>query len=94
MLRDAREAKGLTLEDVSRKLFIRKSAIGAMESGTGSSCPIRLREGYVTQYASYLKVLESVKPILLASPEPPMGRSTSRPWCFRKPVFASGGRKV
>ena len=38
LLKAAREEKGLTLEDVSRALFLRKSIIGAANPGIGSAC--------------------------------------------------------
>ena len=59
LLKAAREEKGLTLEDVSRALFLRKSIIGAVESGDWQRLPHDVYvKGYATQYASFLNVLD------------------------------------
>ncbi|MGD0231461.1 MAG: RodZ domain-containing protein [Syntrophorhabdales bacterium] len=71
LLKTAREEKGLTLEDVSGTLFIRKSTIGAIESGDWQNLPhIVYVRGYIVQYASFLNIVDVVKPALLASRDP------------------------
>lgn len=65
LLKAARNAKELTLEDVSAALFIRKLTIGAIESGDWQKLPHPVYvKGYVTQYASFLNILDLVKPEL------------------------------
>ena len=65
LLKAVRVEKGLTLEDVSAALFIRKSTIGAIESGDWERLPhVVYVKGYATQYASFLNVLDLVKPEL------------------------------
>jgi cytoskeleton protein RodZ len=69
-LREAREAKGLSIEDVSKALFLRKSLIGALETGTWENLPHPVYvKGYLTQYASYLKVQHEVLSLLKAAQE-------------------------
>ncbi len=82
LLKAAREEKGLTLEDVSRALFLRKSIIGAVESGDWQRLPHDVYvKGYATQYASFLNVLDLVKPELTPkdSPAPPRGERRGVP---------------
>jgi len=64
LLREAREGKGLTVEDVSKALFLRKSIILALESATWDKLPHSVYvKGYVTQYALYLKVHDKIRPL-------------------------------
>ncbi len=61
ILRRAREERGLTLEEVSEILYLKKSAIRALESGDWTALPHSVYvKGYVTQYAKYLKVYDRV----------------------------------
>lgn len=72
LLKATRVEKGLTLEDVGHALFIRKSTIEAIESGDWQHLPhVIYVKGYVTQYASFLNVLDLVKPELTPK-EPPV----------------------
>ncbi len=65
LLKAARVEKGLRPEDVSAALFIRKSTIAAIESADWQRLPhIIYVKGYVTQYASFLNILDVVKPEL------------------------------
>jgi cytoskeleton protein RodZ len=59
MLRDTREEKGLTLDDISKALIIKKPVISAIESGDWDSLPPPVYvKGYVTQYAALLKIAD------------------------------------
>ena len=65
ILRDAREQKGLTTEQVSEMLYLKKSIILALESGDWAALPhIVYAKGYLLQYARYLKVYDQVAPSL------------------------------
>jgi len=62
MLKAGREEKGLTLDDVSRALFIRKSIMGGIESGNWDVLPhVVYVKGYVTQYASFLDMAQLIQ---------------------------------
>lgn len=70
LLKTARDEKGLTIEDVSAKLFIGKATLRAIEAGDWEKLPhIVYVKGYVTQYASFLGLAEAVKADL--SPQEP-----------------------
>jgi len=57
LLKETREGRGLTLEEVSEALFLRKRVIGAIEAGDWDHLPHPVYvKGYVTQYASLLNV--------------------------------------
>ena len=59
LLRETREEKGLTFEEVSEALFIRKRVIGAIEAGDWDNLPHPVYvKGYVTQYAALLKIAD------------------------------------
>jgi cytoskeletal protein RodZ len=78
LLKAARIEKGLTLEDVQHALFIRKSTIDAVESGDWQRLPhVTYVKGYITQYASFLHVLDLVKPELTLN-EPPVAPPKKR----------------
>lgn len=56
-LRETREKRGLTFDEVSDALFIRKGAIRAIEEGDWSNLPHPVYvKGYVTHYATFLKI--------------------------------------
>ena len=62
LLRETREKKGLTFDEVSNTLFIRKQAIGAIEAGDWDHLPHPVYvKGYVTQYATFLNILDLLK---------------------------------
>ncbi len=68
ILKDAREGKGLTLDEVSRALFIKKQVISAIESGDWGSLPHPVYvKGYINQYAALLQVAD----LLQAEAAPP-----------------------
>jgi transcriptional regulator with XRE-family HTH domain len=87
-LRTARELAGLTLEDVSKALFVRKSLINAIEAGNWEMLPHAVYvKGYVLQYASFLNILDEVsrhfgaeKEKETASREKALPLKTSRVW--------------
>jgi len=59
LLREAREKRGVTFEEVSNALFIRKRVVGAIEAGDWKSLPHPVYvKGYVTQYATFLEIAD------------------------------------
>ena len=63
LLRQTREEKGLSFEEVSEALFIRKRVIGAIEAGDWGNLPHPVYvKGYVTQYAALLDVAGLLEP--------------------------------
>ena len=57
LLRQTREEKGLSFEEVSEALFVRKRVIGAIEAGDWDNLPHPVYvKGYVTQYAAFLDI--------------------------------------
>jgi cytoskeletal protein RodZ len=63
LLRQTREEKGLSFEEVSEVLFIRKRVIGAIEAGDWDNLPHPVYvKGYVTQYAALLEVRGLLEP--------------------------------
>jgi cytoskeleton protein RodZ len=99
LLRSAREDTGLTYEEVSTALFIRKRVIEAIETGNWETLPhpVYVR-GYVTQYASFLKVQDAVEAAMMPSapeatvvqteetaPLPRTERKKKASWRMREP---------
>ncbi len=65
LLRSAREAKGITYDEIEDALFITKRVLRAIESGGWDALPPTVYvRGYVTQYASLLDILDVVEPEL------------------------------
>jgi hypothetical protein len=65
LLRSAREAKGITYEEIEIALFISKKSLRAIESGDWNALPPTVYvRGYVAQYASFLGILDMVEPEL------------------------------
>jgi transcriptional regulator with XRE-family HTH domain len=63
LLRQTREEKGLSFEEVSEVLFIRKRVIGAIEAGDWGSLPHPVYvKGYVMQYAAFLNMADLLEP--------------------------------
>ena len=59
LLRETRERRGLTFDEVSNALFIRKRVIGAIEAGDWDNLPHPVYvKGYVTHYAALLNILD------------------------------------
>jgi cytoskeleton protein RodZ len=59
LLKDAREEKGLTLDEVSSVLVLRKRVIAAIESGDWDSLPPPVYvKGYVNQYAALVGIVD------------------------------------
>jgi transcriptional regulator with XRE-family HTH domain len=55
LLRETREKKGLTLDEASNALFIRKQVVGAIEAGDWDNLPHPVYvKGYVKHYAILL----------------------------------------
>jgi cytoskeleton protein RodZ len=72
ILSRAREGKGLSVEQLSEVLYLRKSVVRAIESGEWNLLPHAVYvKGYVTDYAKYLKVYDDVAPHLVAEKENP-----------------------
>jgi cytoskeleton protein RodZ len=100
ILKSAREARGLTLEEASEILYLRKSVIRAIESGDWTSLPHAIYvKGYVAQYAKYLKVYDRVAPELAKENETPsvcpLGRAeTQAPAKVRERRERPGLRKA
>ena len=62
LLRETREKRGLTFDDVSNALFIKEEAIKAIEAGDWDNLPHPVYvKGYVTQYAAFLNILDLLK---------------------------------
>jgi len=62
MLRQTRETRGASIADAAEALFIKKSTVGAIESGCWETLPHPLYvKGYVRSYASYLGIVEAVE---------------------------------
>lgn len=69
-LKAERERRNLTLDDVSKVLFIRKSIIAAIESGNWEFLPHAVYvKGYVSQYGSFLNMLDEIAPSLTSPHE-------------------------
>ena len=72
LLKETREGKGLTLEEVSEALFIRKRVIGAIEAGDWDNLPHPVYvKGYVTQYVAFLKIAELPERVAAMKEEEP-----------------------
>ena len=69
MLKSTREEKGLTFEEVSNALLVKKRVIGAIESGDWDSLPSPVYvKGYINQYAALLHIADLLKAEMI-SPE-------------------------
>jgi cytoskeleton protein RodZ len=84
VLRRAREEQGLSPEQVSDTLYLRKSVIRALESGDSAALPHSVYvRGYIAQYAKYLKVYDQVAESLDAAEKPaeaiPIPRTEAQP---------------
>jgi cytoskeleton protein RodZ len=95
LLRETREKKGLTFEEVSNALFVRKRVIGAIEAGDWDNLPHPVYvKGYVTQYATLLSILDLIESeVTSAGNELPVQRQEGvrkrkegilKRWQFRK----------
>lgn len=64
-LRRKREELGLSVEDVSKALFLRKTLVRAIEAGDLATLPHEVYvRGYIREYAQYLKVQDEILPLL------------------------------
>jgi len=71
-LKETREGRGLTLEEVSEALFIRKRVISAIEAGDWDNLPHPVYvKGYVTQYVAFLKIAELPERVAAMKEEEP-----------------------
>jgi cytoskeleton protein RodZ len=94
LLRETREEKGITFDEVSKTLFVRKRVVGAIEAGDWGSLPHPVYvKGYVTQYAIFLSILDLIKSEITSRGNlPPLGpesvskrkKGILRRWQFRK----------
>ena len=93
LLREAREMKGISLDEVSQTLFIRKRVIEAIEAGDWDHLPDPVYvKGYVRQYALFLDILDILVREMASdgveSPGPESGHKRKkwvlRRWPFRK----------
>lgn len=72
MLRDTREEKGLTLDEISKALLIKKPVISAIEAGDWENLPPPVYvKGYVNQYAALLKVVDLLEAEMTRTESPP-----------------------
>jgi len=106
MLKDAREGKGLTLDEVSRALFIKKQVISAIESGDWGSLPHPVYvKGYINQYADLLQIAdllqaEAVSPEAQPSPEKPRvvtrteKKRAPKAWTLKRKLLAASAMAV
>jgi transcriptional regulator with XRE-family HTH domain len=101
LLRETREKKGITFDEVSNALFIRTRAIGAIEAGDWDNLPPPVYvKGYVTQYATFLNISDLLKSELSSKEdEPPVQgpedvstrkEGILRGWKFRKKEAIAG----
>ncbi len=62
LLRETREHQGLSYEEISEVLFIRKRVVGAIEAGNWRELPdpVYVR-GYVRQYAAFLDIADLLR---------------------------------
>ncbi len=72
MLKNAREEKGLTFDEVANALFIKKRVVVAIESGDWDSLPYPVYvKGYVNQYAALLHVTDLLQAEIISSENQP-----------------------
>ncbi|MGD0659926.1 MAG: helix-turn-helix transcriptional regulator [Syntrophorhabdales bacterium] len=92
LLRETREKKGITFNEVSKALFIKTRTIEAIEAGGWDSLPALVYvKGYVRQYAAFLNILDLLERELsskedettLQGPEG-VKKGILRGWKFRK----------
>ncbi len=101
MLKDSREEKGLTFDEVSSALFIRKRVIGAIESGDWSNLPHPVYvKGYVNQYAALLNIADRLEAELISmegephlevkeAPAAPKKQGPPKGWGTKKKLAAA-----
>jgi cytoskeleton protein RodZ len=62
LLRETREKRGVTFDEVSNALFIGKRVVQAIEAGDWDNLPHPVYvKGYVTQYAIFLNILDHLR---------------------------------
>ncbi len=67
LLKEKREEKGLTIDDASTALKLRKTLVTALESGDWKGLPHPIYvKGYVKEYARVLNMEETILPFLVA----------------------------
>jgi len=72
ILKNTREEKGLTVDEVSNALFIKKRVIGAIESGDWDSLPYPVYvKGYINQYAALLNIADLIEAEMISSENQP-----------------------
>lgn len=91
MLKNSREEKGLTFDDVSGALFIRKRVIAAIESGDWSNLPHPVYvKGYVNQYAALLDIADQLEAELMSAQNEPAVEVQEAPVAPKKDVAPKG----
>jgi len=71
LLKSAREERGLTHDEVTGVLMIRRQVLDAIEAGEWDGLPSAVYvKGYVMQYASFLDIVDLVQPELSFAEEP------------------------
>ena len=101
LLRETREKRGLTFDEVSNALFIKEQAIKAIEAGDWDHLPHPVYvKGYVTQYATFLNILdllesettsrEDESPVEEAKGASKKRKRTLRGWKLRKKEAQAG----
>lgn len=102
VLRETREGRGLSLEEVAIALFIRKRVVGAIEAGdwNGLPHPVYVR-GYITQYAAFLDIADLVGEVGRTEDETPgtddaakAKKGILRGWRLRKKKVQQPGHSV
>jgi cytoskeleton protein RodZ len=80
LLKSEREKKGLAYEEVSTALFIRRRVIEAIEAGNWDVLPhpVYVR-GYVTQYASFLKIQDEIEAVINPVTAAPVSAQSAEP---------------
>jgi hypothetical protein len=91
VLKAAREEKNLTTGKVSENLLVRKRVIEAIEEGKSENLPHEVYiRGYVTQYASFLGILDEIKSELISKGD----RNTAVPEAPRKVYPKTSAHRV
>jgi cytoskeleton protein RodZ len=64
LLRETREKRGITFDEASNALFIKKRVIEAIEAGDWDNLPHPVYvKGYLRQYAMFLNMLDLLKSV-------------------------------
>jgi len=87
-LREQREIKQVSLDEISDSLCLRKSVIAAIESGNWDLLPHKVYvKSYLKEYAKFLQVYEEVAADLAEEPEVNEPPPEVQIWKKREPLF-------